>query len=220
MEPDLTIDTLVLGPLETNTYVVRCEKDCWVIDPASMDGGRLVRFLQEIAASPSRVLLTHGHADHIAGAGELRKAFGSCRLGCPQADAAMLTDPAANMSAAFGVPFVVGPADDVFAPGHVLACGETQWAVLDTSGHTPGGVSFYCRQAKVVFTGDALFAGSIGRTDIPGGSVGRLIKNIRLSLMSLDGDTRVLSGHGPESTIGQERRLNPFLKDFYKTKSR
>ena len=96
-------------------------------------------------------------------------------------------------------------------PGQTLTLGDSSWAVLDTSGHTPGGVSYYCESAAVAIVGDALFAGSIGRTDLPGTSTERLVSNIRSQLLSLPEQTRVLTGHGPETTIGVERQTNPFV---------
>ncbi|MFB3891785.1 MAG: MBL fold metallo-hydrolase [Phycisphaerae bacterium] len=216
---EVLVDAFTLGPLETNTYVVRCGGECWVIDPAWEDEG-LMRMLRSCEAPPSRILLTHGHGDHIAGAEALRVAFPTLKLCCPAADAAMLADPAANMSAAFGVPITTAAADELIEPSQVLVCGSSEWKVLDTSGHTEGSVSYHCRQAGVVFTGDALLAGAVGRTDFPGGSIGRLLKNIRLKLMSLPDSTRVLAGHGPETSIGGERIGNPFLKEFYKSKDR
>lgn len=214
----MKIETLVLGPLETNTYVLQDGGECWVIDPAGMDDGDLVDFLRDHRLSPGRCLLTHGHGDHIAGIPDLKRAFPACRVCCPEGDAAMLTDPALNLSAMMGVSIVVDPPDETLRVGQTLSCGQTEWTVLDTSGHTAGGVSYYSRQAQAVFAGDALFFGSVGRTDIPGGSAGRLLKNIRLNLMSLEDDTRVLCGHGSETTIARERRSNPFTKDFYKLK--
>ncbi len=212
----VTIETLILGPLEVNSYVVRCGDDCWVIDPA--DGPGMVDFLQKNSLHPSRILLTHGHFDHIAGVPEVRKAFPKALVCCPAADAAMLTDPMLNLSGVFGFPQTVGPADEQIQPGQALTCGDSQWQVLDSSGHTPGGVSFYCPVAKAVMTGDALFAGSMGRVDFPGASASRLVKNIRVALMSLPDDTRVLPGHGEETTIGRERHENPFVKDFCKSR--
>ena len=93
----------------------------------------------------------------------------------------------------------------------MLACGRSRWDVLDTAGHTPGGVSYYCKEAGAVLSGDALFASGIGRTDIPGADTARLVGNIRSALLSLPDETRVLPGHGPATTIGTERRMNPFL---------
>jgi len=102
--------------------------------------------------------------------------------------------------------------DELLKPGDTLTMGEVTWNVLDTSGHTKGGLSFYCPQESVVMTGDALFCGSIGRSDIPDGDGELLIENIRNNLMTLPDNTRVLPGHGPETTIGAEKRSNPFLQ--------
>ena len=208
----LRIDTLALGPLETNCYVLRDGADCWVVDPGMLPQA-LVQFLQAEAATPSRILLTHGHGDHIAGVDEVAKTFAGVGVWCPAGDAAMLGDPDANMSRPFGVTLTVDQPAELVQPGQELVLGEFTWRVLDTSGHTPGGVSYYCRSAGVVLTGDALFAGSIGRTDIPGASASRLLRNIRDELLALPDDTRVLPGHGPETTVGIEKRTNPFFAE-------
>jgi glyoxylase-like metal-dependent hydrolase (beta-lactamase superfamily II) len=123
----------------------------------------------------------------------------------------MLSDAAFNLSAPFGLPIVAPPPDELIEPGEVIEIGPSRWEVLDTSGHTPGGVSFYCAAAGVVIVGDALFAGSIGRCDIPGASEQRLLRNIREKLLSLPEATRVLPGHREETTIGREKRTNPYL---------
>jgi hydroxyacylglutathione hydrolase len=209
------IDTLVLGPLSTNTFVVRCDGECWVVDPA-MDSETLLEFLQRGRIGPSRILLTHGHADHLAGVGLIKQAYPAVRLGISKMDEPMLADADLNMSAAFGMHITAPPADDFLQAKDVLTCGSSSWVVLDTSGHTPGGISFYSPDAAAVIVGDALFAGSIGRVDLRGGSAGRLLKNIRINLMSLPDETRVLTGHGEETTIGREKRSNPFMKCFYK----
>lgn len=206
----LRIDTLVLGPFETNCYLVRDDERRWVVDPG-MWPGPLLDFLTAAGVGPETILLTHGHGDHIAGLAELVQHFPAATVLCPAGDADMLSDPQANLSAPFGMPITSPPPDKLIRPGDSLALGETSWAVLDTSGHTPGGVSFYCESEGVVITGDALFAGSVGRTDVPGANSGRLMANIRQNLLSLPDDTRVLPGHGPETTIGRERRTNPFL---------
>ena len=206
----IEIETIVVGPLETNCYVLRGERDCWIVDPG-LGSAPVIERLGRTGAAPSRILLTHGHGDHIAGVAAVRAAFEHVRLSCPKGDADMLSDPEANMSAAFGLAISVGPPDDRVAPGEVLTLDAAQWLALDTSGHTPGGLSYYAAQAGAVLTGDALFAGSIGRTDIPGASAARLLRNIRRELLALPDSTRVLPGHGPESTIGIERATNPFL---------
>lgn len=210
MSRTTTIETFVLGPLETNSYVVRSGGDCCIVD-AGLGPAPLLRFLAESAPAPDRILLTHGHGDHIAGIPEIRAAFGNVKVCCPRADAPMLTDAALNMSGMLGLAITAGDADERIEPGGTIDIGPTQWQVLDTAGHTAGGVSYYCRGEQVVFTGDALFDGSIGRTDIPGGSESRLLRNIRDNLLTLPDETVVMPGHGPASTIATQRRENPFF---------
>jgi glyoxylase-like metal-dependent hydrolase (beta-lactamase superfamily II) len=208
----LRIDTFVLGPLMTNCYVLRWDGQCWVVDP-SLWPDDLLGFLHRTQVQPGRILLTHGHGDHIAGVADLKAAYPQARLGCPAGDAYMLGDPEANASAAFGVFLTCPPPDDLLQAGQCLQDGDLTWRILDTSGHTPGGVSFHCPDEQVVITGDALFQQGIGRTDIPGADERKLLRNIRDNLLSLPDDTRVLPGHGPQTTIGAERRGNPFLQE-------
>jgi glyoxylase-like metal-dependent hydrolase (beta-lactamase superfamily II) len=208
----LQIDALELGPFQTNCYVLREGDCCWLVD-VGFGPGPLLELLKKQAAGPQRILLTHGHGDHIAGVAEVKAAYPRARLCCPAADDFMLADGQANLSAMFGLSVACPPADELLQAGRDLdlRMGPLTWHALDTSGHSPGGMSFYCPQAGVVLTGDALFAGSIGRTDLPGAAIGPLIKNIRLNLLALPGPTKVLPGHGPPSTIQQELEGNPFL---------
>ncbi|MHC4982061.1 MAG: MBL fold metallo-hydrolase [Planctomycetota bacterium] len=208
MAAEIEINIFVTGALETNTYVIRCGGTCAVVDPAMMGAERLPLGR---GGRPEMILLTHGHGDHIAGVGALKKAFGDVQLICPAGDAKMLRNPLRNLSLPFGMFIRCPRADELIKPGQTIAIGESQWLVLDTSGHTPGGVSYYCAEAGAVLTGDSLFASSIGRSDIPGASEALLLDNIRENLLTLPDETRVLPGHGPETTIGQERRSNPFL---------
>ena len=207
---ELNIKKLELGPLETNSYVVWTSDDCWVVD-VGMWPANLENFLVDENLSPSRILLTHGHGDHIGGIEPLKKTFSATKLYCPADDLEMLSSPTRNLSGTLLLSIVSPPADEILNPGDTLKMGEFTWNVLDTSGHTKGGVSFYCPEKAVVMTGDALFNGSIGRSDIPGGDGKRLIENIRNNLMTLPDETRVLPGHGPETTIGAEKRNNPFI---------
>jgi hydroxyacylglutathione hydrolase len=206
----LEINPLVLSPFETNCYVLVIEEECWVVDPG-VGASPLLRFLEERKLSPRRILLTHGHGDHIAGVHEVKWRFPDARVCCPGGDEFMLRDPTANLSGLFGFPLTVPNPDELLHPHQTLMMGDLGWEMLDTSGHSPGGMSFYCAREKVVLTGDSLFAGGIGRTDFPSADPARLLANIRQYLLTLPDDTRVLPGHGAASTIGRERRTNPFL---------
>jgi glyoxylase-like metal-dependent hydrolase (beta-lactamase superfamily II) len=236
----ITIDTFVLGPLETNAYVVQTGGVCAVVDPG-WDPAEIIRLLAERKLRLEMILLTHGHGDHIGGVADLKTAYPQAKLYCPKEDLAMLSSPAANLSGMFGVNITCPQADIVLgstgplgAPRAFGACADSgrstqghsperlcyqslelggiEIKVLDTSGHTRGGVSYYLPGEAVVFTGDALFAGSIGRTDIPGGSASRLLRNIRDNLLGLDKITRVFPGHGPATSVEQEARSNPFFR--------
>ena len=195
----------------TNCYVPTVDgKCCWVVDPG-LSPEPLLKYLAKTDLKPERILLTHGHGDHIAGVEAVKKNWPDAVITISKDDEHMLSDINANMSAPFGFSITAPQADETIEAGDELKLGPMVWRVLDTSGHTPGGVSFYCAEAGVVITGDALFAESVGRTDIPGASEERQLKNIRENLLALPDDVRVLPGHGPISTIGHERQYNPFL---------
>jgi len=210
----LQIDTFILGDFETNCYVVRSAKEsknCLLIDPGFAPEP-LITFLKQEGLQPQIILLTHGHCDHIAGVKDLKKLYNSLKVCVSSIDAEMLTKCSRNLSLLIGTPFKLDPADEFCEPQQIIEFDQIKLEVLSTPGHTPGGVSFYCREEKILFTGDALFAGSIGRTDFPGGNMKDLIKGILTQLLVLPDETRIYSGHGPVSTIGQEKQTNPFIQ--------
>ncbi|MBT3198665.1 MAG: MBL fold metallo-hydrolase [Phycisphaerales bacterium] len=209
----LAIRTVPLGSFQTNCIIISGPDggECWVVDPG-MRPGPAIEYVRSDGLNPTRILLTHGHCDHIAGADQFRDAFPGVLVCCPEKDAGMLTDPDTNLSGPFGIPMAIAQADETINPGQELTFGQTIWTVLDTAGHTPGGVSYYCPGEKLVIVGDSLFSMSIGRTDLPGSSHTQLIDNIRNNLLTLPDDTRVIPGHGPETSIGIERAMNQYLQ--------
>lgn len=209
----MKIECLVLGDYQTNCYVVR-ESDqaveCLVID-AGYSAEVLVEFLEREELAPKRILLTHAHADHVAGIGLMKKRFSQIPVWIGREEVPVLTDDTLNLSLLSGEPLQLDEADEIFETGDVITFGSMAFRVLSTPGHTQGGVSFYSEQAGVVFSGDALFCGSIGRTDLPGGDYAQLIASIQEQLLVLPDETVVYSGHGPATTIGDEKRSNAFL---------
>lgn len=210
----MQVETFVLGGFQTNAFVVHkgtSSPACVVID-AGLSAQPMIAYLQRSGLRPEAVLLTHGHADHIEGVRLLREHFPDVEVVIHKADAVLLGDPMANVSAMVGMPLTIEPAEVVLeAEGAITYAGLT-FHVLHTPGHTPGGVCFYCSDQNVVFVGDTLFAGSIGRTDFPGGNTQQLLESIHRKLFTLPDETIVYNGHGPKTTIGQEKRHNPFLR--------
>ncbi|MBW1721727.1 MAG: MBL fold metallo-hydrolase [Deltaproteobacteria bacterium] len=184
---------LVVGPYQTNCYILGCEKTKQgaVIDPGD-EVYRIVREITRNALRISFILFTHGHPDHTGGAADLKR-ITKAPLLIHRLDAPGL-----------GV-----PPDGYLQEGQQIQVGHYKLRVIHTPGHSPGGVCFHAPGA--VFTGDALFAGSVGRTDFPGGNHTLLIQGIRKKIFPLGDSLRVYPGHGPASTIGTERRRNPFF---------
>ncbi|HHT04769.1 MAG TPA: MBL fold metallo-hydrolase [Hydrogenispora sp.] len=204
----MRLQQFVLGELEVNSYLLWDEE---TLEAACFDpGGSPQEILAELTQNKlglKYILLTHGHYDHIGGVNELKANTGAL-VAIHAADAAMLANPELNLSALFGRQIVVKP-DQLLTDGDVLCLGGQMLKINHTPGHTPGGISV--STSGLLFSGDTLFAGSIGRTDLPGGDQATLNCSLQ-RLVRLPDETRVFPGHGPETTIGREKQLNPFLK--------
>ena len=208
---DLQIEAFALGPFETNCYLVRAGDESWVID-AGFDPDPLLARIADLDAPPQRIILTHAHADHIGGLDAVRAACPGAPVHVHPLEADWLTTPQLNLSAAYGFPLRVAPATDALADGQTLDLGPFAFLVFHTPGHSPGGVTLYEPETRIALVGDTLFAGSIGRFDFPTSRESDLFDSIRNVLYALPDDTRVLPGHGPETTIGREKRANPFIR--------
>ena len=205
---------MVSAPFGENTYIAHLEgrSDCLVVDPG-LEPDEILAFLDEHALEPAAMLITHGHSDHIAGNGALKERYPGCPIVISHGDAPKLTDPMLNLSGAFGARLISPPADVLVGEGDVYSAAGFDLLVREIPGHSVGHVVFVWRGGKpiVVFGGDVLFAGSVGRTDFPDGSFEQLAENIHKKLFTLPDDTQVLPGHGPVTTVGQEKRNNPFV---------
>jgi glyoxylase-like metal-dependent hydrolase (beta-lactamase superfamily II) len=201
-------------PFDENTYIAHFpgEMTCVVIDPG-LEPHAIVEYLEENALRPAAILCTHGHSDHIAGNAELKRRWPDCPVVIGAGDAIKLIDSELNLSAPFGFPITSPPADRTLSEGEQFRAAGLEFDVLEAPGHSVGHVVFLCRQTQPwrLFGGDVLFQGSVGRTDFPDGSFEVLRDAIHHKLFTLPDDTIVYPGHGPETTIGGEKRRNPFV---------
>ena len=207
----MTLDIIVVGQLGVNCFVLGCERTGVgvVVDPGA-DGELVLAQVAKRGLKIEKIINTHGHFDHI-GANKLLKETTGAELLIHDRDTAFLTR-AADVATMYGLRADNSPAPDRFlTDGMELTFGDCRLTVLHTPGHTPGGCCLYFPEEGKVITGDTLFAESVGRTDLPGGSHETLIDSIRTKLLPLPDATVVYPGHGPESTIGHEKRNNPYL---------
>jgi len=205
----MILKKLVVGSFESNCYIIGSEsgKDGTIIDPGA-EAEVILRKVKDLGLDIKHIVLTHGHIDHIGALKKVKEATG--------AEVAIHTDEAESLreqplSTLFGLSHPTTPAPDrLLHDGDSIDIGDLHFLVLHTPGHTPGGI---CLLGEgVVFSGDTLFNCGVGRTDLPGGSYSQLVNSLQTKLMALPDSTIVYPGHGPETTIGTERRGNPFLR--------
>jgi len=212
----MTVKSFVFNPFEENTYVVSdATGQCVIIDPGcytAVEEERLADYILSERLTPVRLLNTHAHLDHILGNDFVYRTW---KLS-PELHAAdlELLHAAHLYGELWGIRATPSPAPVNFlAKGDTVSFGTTTFSVVFVPGHCPGHVAFYSEAEKTVFSGDVLFQGSIGRTDLPGGDYDLLMESIRSRMMAMDDAVKVYSGHGPVTTIGAERSHNPFLQD-------
>lgn len=213
MSNTLNIYVVLSMPYQENTFIVwkKDAKDAIVIDPG-LEPELILAVLQEKELNVTAILNTHGHADHIGGNETMKQAYPDAPLIIGENEKHLLTDANANVSALFGTPITSPPADQTVQEGDVVEFADISLEVLDIPGHSPGHVVFVYRDEPIrVFGGDVLFQGSIGRYDFPGSDGELLMNGIREKLFVLPDDTIVYPGHGPETTIGHEKKTNPFV---------
>jgi glyoxylase-like metal-dependent hydrolase (beta-lactamase superfamily II) len=209
---DPRINIFVLSEYQTNCFVVTVpdEPACWIVD-CGFDSGPMLDWITSEQLQPAALLLTHTHPDHIAGVDAATSRFGNIPVYVHEAEAGFCSDPMRNLSAAMGMPVKVAEPDHLVRDGDTLELSGQTWRVVHAPGHSPGGVLYVHEASKQAIVGDTLFAGSIGRMDFPLSDPEALRHTIQQVLMGMPDDLTIYPGHGPITTIGQERRTNPFV---------
>lgn len=205
----MILKTLMVGELSSNCYIIGCPdtKVGAVIDPGG-DANHILNSATKLGLKVEYIINTHGHIDHIGANAKVKEATGA-QLIIHSQDGVMLTDPKLSLASFLGTKVDLLSADRLVEDQDLIKVGNLELKVLHTPGHTPGGM---CLQvADKIFTGDTLFAGSIGRTDFPGGDYDTLINSIKTKLLGYPEETIVYPGHGPASSIGEEKKNNPFF---------
>ena len=203
------IEQMVLGMVSTNTWFLMNEenKELLIIDPAD-EAERIKRKISQMGGIPKAVLLTHGHFDHMMAADNLRETY-NIPVYAYESEKALLENPGANLSGAWASPHILC-ADQWVKDGEKLDLAGMHLQVFHTPGHTAGSCCYYLQEEAVLFSGDTLFAGSVGRTDFPTSSTRDMRESLHRLLAELPEETRVCPGHNEETTIGYEKRYNPF----------
>ncbi len=207
---------LPFGPLETNCYVLKSGGEIAVIDPSAQtvsEKEKLISFLQSLNGNIKFIINTHGHFDHISANKILKNTFKNSKIAIHEADSEMLVSPELNGSVSFGLNIVSDKPDILLQEGDYLEVGDAKLKVLHIPGHTKGSIELYDEKGGFVFTGDTLFAGTVGIAKNFKNAFSEMIKGIKEKLLVLPNKTVIFPGHNEESTIGEEKRYNPFLQD-------
>ncbi len=213
----LDIKTFQFNPLQENTYIVSdSSRECVIIDcGAFYDAERkaLLQYLKDSQLKPVHLLCTHGHLDHCFGNDTIYEAY-HLQPELHAADEFLAGDMTKQAADFFGMPYdrPTPPIGRFLTAGDSISFGTHQLQVLHTPGHTPGGILFYCEEEHVVFTGDTLFRMSVGRTDFEGSSWQQMVQSLRTVVSQLPAETVAYPGHGPKTTIGEEKLMNPYLR--------
>jgi hydroxyacylglutathione hydrolase len=207
----MIVETLTVSPFQENCYVIGDEESMTgaIIDPGD-EATRIALTVERVGLEISQIIVTHSHIDHVGAVAQLVDEYMCPVLMHAEAEAMLKTVPQQAMM--MGMRFGKIPDVDLrVGDDEILEVGSLRLRSMYTPGHAPGHLAFFVEDEGLVFSGDALFAGSVGRVDLPGGSMEVLMRSISERLLTLPDETRVLSGHGPETTIGRERVTNPFL---------
>lgn len=212
MPDTLTTKCFCLGDWGTNCYVVHAASGaCWIVD-AGFEPGVMLQYIADQSLTPEKIVLTHAHVDHVGGLAEVCQAYPDAPILIHEAERDFPGDPMLNLSVALADHVVAPDPTETFAHGDTLTLDGRTFHIRHTPGHSPGGVCLYQPDHNFAIVGDTLFAGSIGRHDFPTSDGPTLMRSIHEQLMTLPDETRALPGHGPETTISQERATNPFLQ--------
>ena len=206
---DFSVKSLAVGPIGVNCYILKDDSsnEGIVID-AGGNADKILSVINKEGIDVKMLVLTHGHFDHIGAVDELREEL-NVPLAVHEADAQMITDGRQNLSAFVGELMEKKSAEIILHDGDTVSFGRCSLKVISTPGHTPGGICLYGGGA--LFSGDTLFAGSVGRTDFPGSSTDDILDSVRNKLSEVSDDTEVFPGHGPATTMGIERKTNPYM---------